>query len=298
MKILNFGSLNIDYVYQLPHFVQPGETISAENYNIYAGGKGLNQSIAVARAGNEIYHAGKLGKGGEGLKECLLDNNINTTYLGNSDQNQGHAIIQVNDSGENCIIVFSGSNSDIDKGYVDMVLDQFDENTYLILQNEINNLSYIIEKACSKNMIIILNPSPVDDSIQKLDLSKITWLFINAVEGQALSGASDYNEIIPNLCSKFPGINVLLTLGEKGALCCCNGEITTQEIFKVSVADTTAAGDTFTGYFISGLVNGRPTKEILKTASAASAISVSRNGASTSIPTAKEVEKYLKEQLQ
>jgi ribokinase len=136
----------------------------------------------------------------------------------------------------------------------------------------------------------------VDDSILKLDLSKITWLFINSVEGEALSGTSDYPEIIQELHRRFPDINVLLTLGEKGVMCYCNGEVTTQEIFKVPVVDTTAAGDTFTGYFISGLVNRKPIKEILKTASAASAISVSRHGASTSIPTAKEVEQFLKGQ--
>jgi len=293
MRVLNLGSLNIDHVYKMQRFVQSSETLAAQKYETFAGGKGLNQSIAVARAGYEIYHAGKIGKGGDILKDCLIKSGINMKYICESDVTQGHALIQVNNHGENCIIVYSGSNNQIDKKYVDEVLEQFDENTYLMLQNEINNVEYIIDQAYEKNIKIVFNPSPVDDKISKIDFSKITWLLINEIEGKLISGKSDENSIISELHYKFPKLKIMLTLGEKGVMCFYNGEVITHGIYKMPVEDTTAAGDTFTGYFVAGLAKGQKIRESIQYASAAAAISVSRKGASSSIPTYDEVVKFL-----
>lgn len=111
MKVLNFGSLNMDYVYDVPHFVQPGETISSSSRSVFAGGKGLNQSVALAKAGAETYHAGCVGYDGDILKEILADAGVNTEYiLEEKNEQSGHTIIQVEPNGQNCIIVFGGTN--------------------------------------------------------------------------------------------------------------------------------------------------------------------------------------------
>ena len=123
MKILNFGSCNIDYVYSVDHIVTAGETISAKNMELFAGGKGLNQSIAAARAGAEIYHAGCIGDDGGMLIDTFLESGVDITYLKRENSKTGHAVIQVDANGENCIFVFEGTNGRITKDYIDEVLE-------------------------------------------------------------------------------------------------------------------------------------------------------------------------------
>jgi ribokinase len=110
MKILNVGSINVDHVYTVPHFVRPGETIGATGYRVFSGGKGFNQSIALARAGAEVLHAGQVGKDGEWLVEELRRNGVDTTHVALSGEATGHALIQVAPSGENAIVVHGGAN--------------------------------------------------------------------------------------------------------------------------------------------------------------------------------------------
>ena len=135
MKILNFGSLNLDYVYQVDHFVVPGETISADSMVINAGGKGLNQSVALARAGAPVCHAGCCGTGGEQLAALLKENGIDISCLYPVDTIQGNAFIQVTASGENSIVVFPGSNHCVTPEQIDQTLRRFGEGDYLLLQN-------------------------------------------------------------------------------------------------------------------------------------------------------------------
>lgn len=291
MRILNFGSLNIDHVYSVDHFLKPGETAAAKKHEMFLGGKGLNQSIAAARAGGEVYHAGMVGKEGDQLKEYLKESGVDTACLQDCEENQGHAVIQVNPKGENCIIVYGGSNHQISKAYVDEVLEQFDENTYLLLQNEINEIPYIVEKAFAKGMKIALNPSPMDEEIRTLDFSKIDWLFINEVEGKEIAGTEE--NILEVLTQKYPKLNILLTLGSSGSVCKQGEKITEQCVYPVEAVDTTAAGDTFTGYFLAALADGKQIPEAMRMASAAAAISVSKKGASVSIPVRQEVVKFL-----
>lgn len=291
MKILNFGSLNIDRVYSVNEFVKPGETISSTNMEIFAGGKGLNQSVAVAKAGAEIYHAGMIGKEGEFLRELLEESNVDTTFVKTVEGETGHAVIQVNQNGQNCILLYSGANHKIDETYVDEVLNNFEEGDILILQNEISCLDYIIKKAYEKNMKIALNPSPINESIAKLELEKIHWIILNEIEGEALTGENEPEKIIASLLNRYSNLKVILTLGEKGSIYGDLSEMVKQPVYKVKVADTTAAGDTFTGYFIAGISESDDVKEILRTASMASAISVSKKGAANSIPDVSEVNK-------
>ena len=294
MKILNFGSCNIDYVYTVEHIVTAGETISAKKMEIFPGGKGLNQSIAAARAGAEVYHAGCIGSNGKFLADILTESGVNTAYLKKEDIPNGHAIIQVDKSGENCIFIYSGSNGVITEDFVDEVLENFGEGDFLMLQNEINNLNYIIEKAHERKMNLVLNPAPFTEDLKNIDLNCISYLILNEVESKGFYDAEDYKEFIAHITSVYPHLKLVLTLGKKGCVYADNGVSVYQPAFVVDAVDTTAAGDTFTGYFVSLMAKGKGYAQAIKTASAASALTVSKMGAAPSIPVISEVEKALR----
>ena len=297
MKVLNFGSLNLDYVYRVEHFVQPGETLSATSQAVNLGGKGLNQSIALARAGAEVYHAGCLGVGGESLGKLLHENGVDTTYLFPTDELQGNAVIQVEPGGQNCILLFGGSNQCITSGQVDKTLAAFSAGDYLVLQNEVNDLPMIVEKAWERGMKIVLNPSPYNEKLSAVDFGKLSWLLVNEVEAAQLSGSDDPEEAWRVLHEAYPHLSVLITLGSAGSVAnrVESGEVETarQEAFRVRAVDTTAAGDTFTGFFIGALLEGKALSECMRRASMASSLGVTRPGAASSIPTREEVEDAL-----
>ncbi|NLP45662.1 MAG: ribokinase [Epulopiscium sp.] len=297
MKALNFGSLNIDYVYEVEHFVQKGETISSDSLQVFSGGKGLNQSVALAKADVDVYHAGVIGEDGTFLMKVLRNAGVNTDHIYiREDVRTGNAIIQNDKAGDNCIILFGGANQSIENEYVDKVMDQFEKGDFIILQNEINNMNYIVQKAYEKGMVIILNPSPMNEKIWKLPLEYIDYFFINEVEAQQLAQINEKDEYILLKClnEKFPKVKIVMTLGEKGSLYYDGKTILQQDAIKVDVVDTTAAGDTYTGYFVSGLMQGKCIKEVMEIASTAAAIAVTRKGAAPSIPSMKEVENKLK----
>lgn len=289
MKILNIGSLNIDYTYQLEHIVCPGETISSRQLEVFPGGKGLNQSIALARAGAKVYHAGKIGDDGKFLLDVCVDSGVNTQYIEVSTVRTGNAIIQVDTHGQNSIILYPGANRNLDKIYIDRVLSDFTSEDILVLQNEVNMLDYIIEQANQKNMLIFLNPSPYDDLILDIDFTKIHTILMNEVEGKQITGKVDPIEILDTMLHKYPTTNVLLTVGEKGSYFQDNNHRIYQPAYKVNVVDTTGAGDTFTGYYIASISNGLDQKEALLLATKAAALSIQQSGASSSIPQRNEV---------
>lgn len=298
MKILSFGSLNIDYVYSVPHFVKKGETLSAKELNVYTGGKGLNQSIALARAGVETYQAGAIGTDGMFLLEQLKEAGVKTDLVKILDDvRTGNAIIQNDDEGDNCIVLFGGANQAITKEQVDEVFKDFTNEDYLLIQNEINELSYIVEKAKEEGMKIILNPSPMNEKIMKLPLDQIDYFILNEIEAMQILEMDKPEEIdgkyIASLLhERFKDATIVLTLGSEGSVCISNDEYVEQSIYKVKAIDTTAAGDTYTGYFIAGILNGKTIKESMDIASKASAIAVTRQGAAPSIPVLEEVEEY------
>ena len=289
MKILNFGSCNIDYVYSLQHIVKIGETETTHTLETFPGGKGLNQSIAVARAGAKIYHAGCVGNDSKMLTDILRENGVDISYLKTVDTKNGHAVIQVSSKGENSIFLYPGSNEMITKEYVDTVLDEFDAGDIILLQNEINNVDYIVEKAYQKGMCIILNPSPFNEKIHAINFNKLSYIFINEVELSEISKSAEPEEGLVYLKNKYPELKVVLTLGKNGSVFVNVNQELRQAAFKVDVVDTTAAGDTFLGYFVAELSKGTDYSQILKIASVASAITVSRKGAAPSIPNRSEV---------
>ncbi len=293
MKILNFGSCNIDHVYSVEHIVTAGETISAKKMEIFPGGKGLNQSIAVARSGVIVYHAGCIGNNGDFLADILKQSGADTTYLKKEDIPNGHAIIQVDNTGENCIFIYSGSNGVVTETYIDKVLSDFGEGDFLMLQNEINNLHYIIKKAYEKKMQIVFNPAPFTDDLKKIDLKCISYLILNEVEAKGFYDAEDYKEFISHMTEAYPHIKLVLTLGKKGCVYAdCNVSVY-QPAFVVDMVDTTAAGDTFAGYFVSIMATSDDYSKAIKTASAASALAVSKMGAAPSIPFIEDVKNAL-----
>lgn len=295
MKILNFGSLNLDYVYQVEHFVQPGETLSAVSQSVNPGGKGLNQSIALARAGAEIYHAGCLGRQGESFEALLRENGVNTDHLLTVDALQGNAAIQVNTTGENCILLYGGSNQCVTEDQVRRTLSCFAPGDWLVLQNEINQLPLIVDAAYELGMKIVLNPSPYNEKLAAVDFGKLSWLLVNEVEAEQLSGSNRAEEAWRQLHSRYPNLSLLVTLGGEGSVVFTELETIRQMAFPAAAVDTTAAGDTYTGYFIAGLVEERPLAECMRRASMAASISVTRAGAAGSIPTKEELEERLEE---
>lgn len=292
MKILNFGSLNLDYVYNVDHMVEAGETLTSAERNVFCGGKGLNQSIALARAGAKVFHAGQIGAEGEILRRTLEREGVDTRYIKTADVPTGHALIQVDKNGQNCILLYGGANRAMTTGYIDEVLAGFDRGDILILQNEVNLLDYIIDRAWEKGMRLILNPSPFDAHLAKCDLQKISILLLNEVEGAQLCGKNDPGAILEYLRKEYPEVKAVLTLGSRGSIYQDVNLQHHQSIFPVEAVDTTAAGDTFTGYFIAELLEKNNAVEGLETAAKAAAIAVTRHGAAPSIPTKEEVESY------
>ena len=284
MQILNMGSLNIDYVYRVNHIILPGETQSTYDMNVFLGGKGMNQSIALAKAGVKVFHAGLIGEDGQLFLDACEEYGVNSKFIKKISEKSGHTIIQVDKEGQNSILLYGGANQKFTKEYIDEVFSFFEKGDLLLLQNEINLLPYVIDAAYDKGMKIILNPSPFNENIFLCDLSKISLFILNEVEGEQLTKKTESSEILSDLKERFPNSEIVLTLGKEGAIYSGNGMEYYQPIYKVTPVDTTAAGDTFTGYFIAGLVDGMDIPQIMKRCAKAASITVTRAGAVPSIP--------------
>ena len=289
-KILNFGSLNIDHVYQVDSFVRPGETKLSHSLQTFGGGKGNNQSIALAKAGAKVYHAGNVGKDGEFLIHNLQKESVNTDYI-NIDPNSatGHAIIQVNHNGENCILLHGGANQTITTSYIKQVLANFNAGDILLIQNEISNLDKVIELAGKKGMTIYFNPAPMNQKVLEYSLQLVDTFVVNQTEAAALTGMTDPQLILKRMSELFPSSKTILTLGSEGGSYQDSNQQITQLGFQTTAVDTTAAGDTFLGYFIASLQKNISIQEALELACYAAAITVTRNGAASSIPYLNEV---------
>lgn len=289
MKVLCFGSANLDHVYKVDHFTVPGETQGCLEYNIKCGGKGVNQAIAMALAGNDTYFAGIIGSDGGLLKDALVDKGVHIDYMKISNKPTGHAIIEVDQSGQNHILLYGGTNKEIDFEYIDEVLSHFSKGDIVVLQNEINNVPYIIERCYEKEMKIFFNAAPYDIAVKNYPIEKVTWLVVNETEGATLSNEEDYEKIIQTLKQKYPHTHILFTMGKEGSRVLTDKEDIKVEALKVNAVDTTGVGDTYIGYFVRGIVEEMPLLETAQMATKASAIAVTRFGAVDSIPNYEEV---------
>lgn len=290
MRILNFGSLNIDTTYYVNHIAQPGETLSADRVEVSVGGKGLNQTAALARGGARVWHAGLIGEDGIFLKKFLEEMGANTEFVRITDCRTGNAMIQVDEKGENCIVLYGGANQGMTREYIDDVLGHFGSGDWLVLQNEINLLSYIIDSAYERGMKIALNPSPFDDRLKSCNLHKCAMLLVNRVEARQMSGEEAQEEALHRLLEMYPDMKVVLTAGKSGAYYGDRSGILFQQAEKVKVVDTTGAGDTFTGFFLARFIETGDAKTAMRYGTAAAAISVTRKGAAQSMPTLEQIE--------
>lgn len=293
MKILNFGSLNIDHTYRLPRRILPGETLSALVYIRGCGGKGLNQSVALARAGAKVYHAGLVGEGGDFLRQRLLDCGVDCGCLKKTDVLNGHAIIEVEPTGENSIVLYPGSNHALQPDFVDAVLAKFGPGDLLLVQNETNMVPYLIRAGKARGMDVAFNAAPMDAAVPGYPLELLRFLLVNRTEGEALTGCTEPEAIAGAICEKYPELELILTLGAEGAIYRKGDFSFFQAARRVSALDTTGAGDAFIGYFLAGVAEGDDPTYCLNLASAAAAIAVTRPGASDSIPALAEVRKTL-----
>ena len=272
MKVLNFGSLNIDLVYRVREFVRPGETISAAGFARFAGGKGLNQSLALARAGAKVIHAGAVGGDGGFLLDLLRADGVDCSPVEIvGDTPTGHAVIQVADSGENAIVLYPGANHRISEALIDRALALTEPGDILLLQNEISAMPDIMRRAHERGLRIFFNPAPMTEAVAVYPLDFVDTLIVNETEWEALS------VMFPSL-----EVNVLQTIGARGAV--YNRKIIVPAERVGNVVDTTAAGDTYIGYFIAELIAGRDVESAMKTATKASAWCIQRPGAAPSIP--------------
>lgn len=289
MKVLNIGSMNLDHVYTVDHIVEPGETQSSTQLQRFLGGKGMNQSVALAKAGVEVYQGGMIGEDGGVFLDACREYGIHADYIRTVDARTGHAIIQIDKNAQNCILLYGGANQALTEAYVDEVISQFDKGDILLLQNEVNLMPYIVDRGYAQGMKIVLNPSPFDDKLKAVDMTKISLFLLNEIEGYQLTGCREPDAIIDSIRERFPHAAVVLTLGSDGAVYADQSCKHFQPIFPVKAVDTTAAGDTFTGYFIAGLAQGMEIPDILRMSAKASSIAVSRAGAVPSIPYRDEV---------
>lgn len=289
MHILNFGSINIDHVYMVDHFVRPGETLSSKSYQRFSGGKGLNQSIALSHAGANVSHAGKIGMDGCWLRDQLKQHGVDTSFVEQTEIPTGHAIIQVNPAGENSIVIYGGANRCIAESDVMRIIHEFSPDDYLLVQNEVSSVPDILRVAKQRGLKIVFNPSPMTSQVLTYPLDFVDIFIFNEIEAQELTNETDPEKIRAVMGEKYPDAAAVLTLGEKGAMYFDPETAVCRPAEKVVTVDTTAAGDTFTGFFLAEFMRTGNPKKALAFGCQAAALCVMRPGAADSIPRKEEL---------
>ncbi len=293
MAVINFGSINIDHVYQVEHFVQPGETLASSDYQMLLGGKGANQSIALAKAGSDVLHVGKINEHDALFKQTMIKSGIDCKFVECTESPTGHAIIQVTPSGENAIVLFGGANLELNEKDILYALDEANRSDWVLTQNETSSIEQVLRQSKEKGLQVAFNPAPMTDSVKHLPHDCIDLLIVNEVEAQEISDCSDLDQMESYFRSNWPHAEVIITLGKSGVRMLKAQETINVPSFVVEAVDTTAAGDTFIGYFMSSYCANGDAKSSLVRACAASAIAVTREGAAQSIPEAEEVNQFL-----
>lgn len=289
MPILNLGSVNIDHVYEVEYFVRPGETLGSRSYQVFAGGKGFNQSIALARAGAKTFHAGRVGHDGNWLIQRLQAEGVDTTHLHEDDTPTGHAMIQVTSSGENAIVLFGGANQAIRADDLAPAFSTCAPGDYFLVQNETNAVAEAIRQAHKQKLKIVFNPAPMSAAVRDYPLHLVDLFVLNETEAEGLTSETDPNAIREKMLAQYPKAAVVLTLGSKGAIYFDADRLHQESAPTVDAIDTTAAGDTFIGYFLAELMQSQDPAKALQQGCRAAALCVTRPGAADSIPRLSEV---------
>lgn len=294
MKILNIGSLNIDRFYKVEDFVRQGQTIAAQEMHTSLGGKGYNQSLALARAGAMVYHAGLIGADGAALAESLKAAGADAALVRVVQGPSGHAMIQLDPKGQNCIIVYGGANHQLDEAFVDEALAGFGRGDILLLQNETTCVAYAMRAAKERGMQVVFNPSPLGKEVLGYPLELVDLFVLNEHEAEALTGltSGSYTQRLDALQQTYPQARFVMTVGRDGAFYRDAGKTVSHGIYDVPVVDTTGAGDTFCGYFLACSMRGMDVTGALEYASLACGYAVGKMGAGPSIPTWRQVERF------
>lgn len=288
-SVINLGSINIDHVYHVPHFVRPGETLASTGYHRGAGGKGFNQSIALARAGQPVRHLGAIGPDGAWLREKLAAEHVDTRHLLASAEPTGHAIIQIVPAGQNSILLHAGANHAIPPAALASAFAFAAPGDWLLTQNETNSVPEALRAARARGLKVCLNPAPITPAVASFPFECVDLLVLNETEGADLSGQTTPAAILDTLLGRWPQLTIVLTLGSDGAIHATRETRTQVPAQRVHAVDTTAAGDTFLGYFLATLLSGHPPHTALERATRAAALAVNRPGAADSIPYSNEL---------
>ncbi|NGN99883.1 ribokinase [Grimontia sp. S25] len=302
-KLVVLGSVNADHVLQVPSFPRPGETLHGRNYQVIPGGKGANQAVAAARLKADIGFIACVGDDpfGVNIRESFKCDGINIGGVKmQADCPTGIAMIQVSDSGENSICISAEANAKLTAEAIEPELERIRQAEYLLMQLEtpLDGIELAAQIAKRHDTKVILNPAPARELPESL-LACIDIITPNETEAEVLTGMKVEDDASAKAAADIlhgKGIEtVMITLGAKGVYVSQNGEGQIVPGFRVEATDTTAAGDTFNGAFVTGLMESMPLESAIKFAHAAAAISVTRFGAQTSIPTRDEVDAFLKE---
>lgn len=291
--IFNFGSINIDHTYYVPHLVRPGETLASSEYTVGLGGKGVNQSLAIARAGGHVSHWGRLSSSDARVIEELTHAGVNVDGIELTHQPSGHAIVQIDPHGENAILLFSGANQSFTAERLASLMKHASPGDTILIQNECNGLNELIPLAVRHGCHVIFNPAPMNSDVASLPLEQCDLVFFNRSEAALLAGMpieSGAEDLLTCCKQRVGGADVILTLGSEGAWYQRGDEVLFQNAFKIKAVDTTAAGDTFVGYFLAARQAGLVPSQCLLRASAAAALTVQQRGAARSIPTSNAVD--------
>jgi ribokinase len=299
-RIVNFGSLCIDTVLSVPHLVVPGETLRADGIERLPGGKGLNQSLAAARAGAEVIHVGRVGEDGRDLVDLLAAAGVDVSGVEVlSDTPTGHAMVQVAADGENAIVIVPGANRGMPEALLDAVVDRLGPGDWLLLQNETDWVPEAIARAGATEARVALNLAPADTAARHWPLEHVDLFVLNETEAEALTGERVAHAQLASLAARVPRAAVALTLGAGGAILAAgpgaDGPAAPLHLaaHAVDVVDTTGAGDAFTGCLLAALAGGRSQEEALARANAAGALACTRVGAAVSMPTSAAIEVLL-----
>lgn len=293
-KIIVIGSVNIDLTLNVDHFPKTGETIAALSSFKCLGGKGANQVIAVSRSGLDHTFLCSIcsDANGRSIKSYLESYGVNAFYL-ESQKPTGTAYIEVDKTGQNRIILDSGSNFDFNCEKVISFMNGRDFDILLLqLEIPLDVVTSSIREAKRQNKTVILNPAPYkkisEDLYPMIDYFTPNEVELASYTGKELVSIEDYKDACLLLISK--GIkNIVCTLGSRGALFVNNNECYLVKGLKVNAIDTVAAGDCFNGYLLYGLCNSYSITDSIRIANVASGIAVTRKGSSTSIPYKEEV---------
>lgn len=295
MAIWNLGSINLDLIYTLPRFPAAGETLAAEGLERFLGGKGANMSVAAVRAGATVHHIGNVGSDGADMVQKLQAFGVDVSHVqARPEVATGHAVISVvsdktdPNKGENQIILFAGANLTAAPAQVDLALSQAKTGDIFVTQNETNMQVDSCQRAAKKGLRVCYAAAPFDAEAAQAVLPYLDFLTLNEVEAAQLFEATGTQA--GDLGIK----DVIITLGSKGArhIDGDTGAVTEVPALPVEVVDTTGAGDTFTGYVLAGLDQGRSAVEAMETAARAAAVMVTRRGTADVIPDLGQVQSF------